>query len=70
MAPKLLPIIILLVVLLIVASVGFVVYTIATDIKANTKKKMEKKHIMLSKEGVKVHVKEVSQESYADRTQR
>lgn len=44
------------------------VYT--NELKERGIKKMEKKNIMLTKDGMKVGVKEVRDEDYADATQR
>lgn len=67
---NILSLIVLLVVVGSVCAVGFVAYQIANDVKANTKKKMEKKNISFSKEGVKVGVKERSQEEQGDSAQK
>lgn len=64
------PLLILVVVVCLLGAVGFVVYTIVQDISDKTKAKMEKKHIRLSKDGMKVSVKEVRDEDYKDQTQR
>lgn len=67
---RLLPLILLLVGLGIFAAVGWTVYRIATDVKLQTEKKMERKHVVVTKEGMRVGVKEVGREGYVDRTQR
>lgn len=64
------PLLILVVVVCLLGAVGFVVYTIVQDISDKTKAKMEKKNIRLSKDGMKVSVKEVRDEDYKDQTQR
>jgi len=66
---NLLPLLILFIVLCVLLVVGFVVYTIVQDIADKTSKKMEKKNITFSREGMKVGVKEVSTEKYGDKTQ-
>ncbi|KAK5070556.1 hypothetical protein LTR64_000227 [Lithohypha guttulata] len=50
--------------------VGFLAYQIAVDVADKTSKKMEKKNVSLSKDGLKVGVKEVSAEQIGDSTQR
>lgn len=45
-------------------------YTIVQDVSKNTRAKMESKHVMFSKDGMKVEVKEVQDEAYKDQTQR
>jgi beta-lactam-binding protein with PASTA domain len=53
----------------VLCAIGFVVYSIAQDVSNQTKKKMEKKNITLSKEGMKVGVKEKSIEEQTDDAQ-
>jgi len=65
-----LPLIITFILLVIVAVVGFVAYQIACDVAENTSKKMEKKNVSFSKDGLKVGVKEVSAEEVGDSTQK
>ena len=67
---KVVPLLIFFVVLIIGAFIGYVVYTIATDVAQKTSKKMEKKNISFGKEGMKIGVKEVRNENYVDQTQR
>ena len=67
---KFVPLLIFFVVLIIGAFIGYVVYTIATDVAQKTSKKMEKKNISFGKEGMKIGVKEVRNENYVDQTQR
>lgn len=69
-ASSLLPLIFLLVVLAIAAFIGFIIYQIANDVQGQTRKKMEKRNISFTKDGMKVGVKEKSTEKYADDTQR
>ena len=69
-AGSLLPLIVLVVVLAILAGIGFVVYTIVNEVSNASAKRMEKKNISFSKDGVKVGVKEVTTEQYGDSTQR
>ena len=67
---KLVPLLIFFIVVVAAAFIGYVVYTIATDIAEKTSKKMEKKNISFGKEGMKIGVKEVRNENYVDQTQR
>lgn len=67
---KFVPLLIFFAVLTVAAFVGYVVYTIATDVADKTSKKMEKKNISFGKEGMKIGVKEVKNENYVDQTQR
>lgn len=67
---NLLPVVILFVIVGLLAFVGFVAYTIVQDISNKTKAKMEKKHVIFSKDGMKVGVKEINDEEYKDRSQR
>jgi hypothetical protein len=65
-----LPLVLLLLFVTVLAVVGYVVYTIVQDVGKNTREKMEKKHMVFTKDGMKVQVKEVKDEAYKDRTQR
>ena len=67
---SLMPLIVLVIVGAILAAVGYAVYTIANDVSAQTKKKMEKKNISFSRDGMKVGVKEVTREQQEDGAQR
>ena len=69
-AGSILALIITVILLGVIAIVGFVAYQIACDVAANTNKKMEKKNMSFSKDGMKVGVKEVSAEQVGDSTQR
>ena len=64
------PLILLLVFVAVLAAVGFVVYSIVQDVSKNTRQKMESKHVVFTKEGMKVEVKEIKDEDYKDRSQR
>ena len=66
---SLLPLIILLLVVGGFAFVAYQIWVVVNDIGDATTKKMEKKNIVLTKDGVKVGVKQVNQEEYVDRTQ-
>ena len=67
---KVVPLVIFFLVLIIAAFIGYVVYTIATDVANKTSKKMEKKNISFGREGMKIGVKEIRTENYVDQTQR
>ena len=64
------PLILLLLFVAILTGIGYAVYTIVQDISKNTRAKMEHKHVILTKDGMKVEVKEMQDEQYKDRTQR
>ena len=64
------PLLILFTILGVLAFIGYAVYTISNDIADKTSKKMQKKNIVVTKDGMKVGVKEVKEESYVDTTQR
>merc|ERR1711939_400691 len=53
----------------VMCAVGFVVYSIATDVGHNTRKKMEKRNISFTKDGMKVGVKEKTAEQQTDDAQ-
>lgn len=67
---KLVPLLVLFVLLGFFAFVGYAIYTIANDVADKTAKKMEKKHLNFTKDGLVVGVKERREEAYVDRTQR
>lgn len=69
-ASSLLPLIFLFLFLAVAAAVGFVIYQIANDVQGQTRKKMEKRNISFTKDGMRVGVKEKTTEKYADDTQR
>lgn len=50
-------------------AVGYVAYSIANDVAAKTQEKMEKKNIKVSRDGLKVSLKQVSSEQVSDSTQ-
>lgn len=64
------PFILLLLFVAVLAAVGFVVYSIVQNVSKNTREKMERKHVVFTKDGMKVEVKEIQDEAYKDRTQR
>lgn len=61
--------IVLFIVILLACAVGYVAYSIANDVAAKTQEKMEKKNIKVSKDGLKVGLKQVSAEQVSDSTQ-
>lgn len=67
---SLIPLIILLVVVCILAFIGYVAYSIANDVGKTTREKMEKKHFVFGKDGMKIGVKEVDDEKVKDKHQR
>ncbi|KAF9889148.1 hypothetical protein FE257_007637 [Aspergillus nanangensis] len=69
MTLRLLPLFILVVVALVVAAVGYVAWSIASEVTRNTRSKMEKKNVVWTKDGMKVGVKELGDEEYKDRSQ-
>ncbi|KAF2478054.1 uncharacterized protein BDR25DRAFT_299773 [Lindgomyces ingoldianus] len=52
------------------AYVGYQIYLWSNQLADRGVRKMEKKNVVFSKDGMKVGVKEVRTEDYADRTQR
>lgn len=65
----LVPLILTVLLLIVAAVVGFVAYTIVTSVRDETNKKMQKRNITVSRDGMKVGVKDLNTESYVDRTQ-
>ena len=70
MAHPLLPLLILVLVLGIGSLLAYAIYTVATDVAQKTARKMEKKNVTFSREGMKVGVREVGEENYVARTQK
>ncbi|KAL2377326.1 hypothetical protein RJZ90_006812 [Blastomyces dermatitidis] len=66
---RLIPLLILLIVVGILAVIGFVTWSVMMAVKAQTKKEMEKKHVTMSRGGMKVGVKELNDEQYKDISQ-
>ena len=64
------PLLILFAIIGILGFIAYVTYTITNDIANKTSQKMQKKNIVVTKDGMKVGVKEVREESYVDTTQR
>jgi hypothetical protein len=69
-ASNLVPLVICILVLGAVAAIGFVGYSIAHDVGHQTRKKLEKKNVSFTKDGMKVGVKEKSQEQQGDSAQK
>jgi len=67
---NLLPLLILFIIICIVLVIAYVAYSVAQEVAAKTKKQMQKKNITLKRDGMKVGVKEVSNEKYEDKTQK
>lgn len=67
---SLLPLVILFLVILLLGVVGFVAYSIATAVADQTNKNMARKHMTVTKDGMRVGVREVGGEGERDRTQR
>ncbi|KAF1984423.1 hypothetical protein K402DRAFT_395770 [Aulographum hederae CBS 113979] len=66
---SLVPLIILFLVVGVMAWVGYQMFVYSNELAERGKKKMEKKNITFTKDGMKVGVKEVKDEDYADKTQ-
>ncbi|OTB12508.1 hypothetical protein K445DRAFT_320948 [Daldinia sp. EC12] len=66
---QLLPLLILLTVFGGIAFVVYQVYLGATKIRDNTEKRMARRNLVFTKDGLKVGVKHVEQEKYVDATQ-
>ena len=70
-ASSLLPLIILLVVVAGGGYIGYQIYLWSEEMKDRGRKHMEKKNVSFSKDGgLKVGVKQMDDETYADKTQR
>ena len=68
-ASNLVPLLVLFVLIAVAAFVGFIAYSVANDVSDKAAKRMEKKNIKFSREGMKVGVKEISVEDVSDSTQ-
>ncbi|KAI0381124.1 hypothetical protein F5Y04DRAFT_255819 [Hypomontagnella monticulosa] len=66
---QLLPLLILLVIVAGGAFVGYQIYLSVNKIRDTTEKRMAKKNVVFTKDGLKVGVKHVEQEKYVDATQ-
>ncbi|KAI1411547.1 hypothetical protein F5Y13DRAFT_55677 [Hypoxylon sp. FL1857] len=66
---QVLPLLILLVFVAGAAFVGYQIYLSVTKIRDNVDKRMAKKNVVFTKDGLRVGVKHVEQENYVDATQ-
>ncbi|KAF2232826.1 hypothetical protein EV356DRAFT_504833 [Viridothelium virens] len=66
---NLIPLIIFFIIVGVVSFVGYHIYLVANEIGDQSRQKMEKKNIAFTKDGMKVGVKEIKDEEYADKTQ-
>ncbi|EAL92583.1 hypothetical protein ACP6JD_006292 [Aspergillus fumigatus] len=66
---SLIPLFILLVAIIIFSVIAYIAYSIVQEVGKNTRSKMEKKNVMFTRDGVKVGVKELTEEDYVDRSQ-
>lgn len=66
---KVFPLLILLVVTSVIAFVIYHFYVTAKHISTATNEKMRHKNVMISRDGVKIGVKDLGNESYVDKTQ-
>lgn len=66
---NLIPLLVLFVLITVAAFIGYLAYSVANDVSDKAAKRMEKKNIKFSKEGMKVGVKEISTEDVSDSTQ-
>ncbi|KAF2625089.1 hypothetical protein BU25DRAFT_372696 [Macroventuria anomochaeta] len=69
-ALNLVPLVILFLIVGGVGWVGYQIYLYSNELAERGVRKMEKKNLVLTKDGARVGVKEVSAEQYADKTQR
>ncbi len=67
---KLLPLLMLLALVVVIATVCFYSYCCASDIASAAENKLKKKRIVCSKDGIKVSMRCLEDETYVDRTQR
>lgn len=70
MVQSIVPLIILLIAVVVLSVVGYIAYSIVQEVSKTTRSKMEKKNVMFTRDGMKVGVKELSDEAYVDRSQR
>jgi len=66
---KVLPLVIFLIFLAGAAFVGYYIYLGATQIGESASERMNRKNVVWTKDGLKVGVKSIKQESYVDKTQ-
>ena len=68
---SILPLFILAVVVGVLGFIGYSMYTWSTELADRANKKLEKKNVAFTKDGgMRVGVKEVNDENYADKTQK
>lgn len=68
-ASNLVPLVILLFVLALMGAVGFIAWSVASDVSDKAAQRMGEKNIKFSKDGMKVGMKEISTEDVSDSTQ-
>lgn len=66
----LIPLFLLFLFLCVFGFIAYACYTIANDVKKTTVQKMQKKHVRVTKDGMKVGVREVREEEYVGGQQR
>ena len=66
----LIPLFLLFLFLCVFGFIAYACYTIANDVKQKTVTKMQQKNVMVTKEGMKVGVREVREEEYVGGQQR
>ncbi|EEH43545.2 uncharacterized protein PADG_08165 [Paracoccidioides brasiliensis Pb18] len=66
---RLIPLLILFIVVAFLAVILFVTWSIMMAVKMQTKQEMEKKNVMMSRDGLKVGIKELNDEKYKDISQ-
>lgn len=64
---KVFPLLVVFAILAVLAFIGFHVYCTANNIAGTTNKKLEKKNVYWTRDGMKVGVKEVGNEKEVDR---
>jgi len=68
---NLIPLIVLLVIVGVGGFIGYGMYQWSNELKERANKKMEKKNMSFTKEGgLRVGVKDIGEENYADKTQK
>lgn len=67
---NLLPLLIFFVFVAVAGFIGYACYTVANEVANKASKSMEKRHMSITKDGMRVGVKEKNQENYVDQTQR
>ncbi|KAL5118489.1 hypothetical protein ACEQ8H_003665 [Pleosporales sp. CAS-2024a] len=67
---NLVPLAVLFSVVGVVAWIGYQIFLYTNELAERGVNKLEKKHVVFTKDGAKVGVKEMSAEKYADKTQK